>query len=290
MAALLPYLRLLRAGTLFSPAADVIAGRCIVAHATGLAVWSDGTAMAALCSVLLYAGGMVCNDVADVAEDRRRRPERPIPSGAIARPVAATLALLLLTSGVALSPMPSHHAVIAVLVLAYDFACKRNIFAGALTMGILRALNLATAAAPVWESCPMPLAIAALCYGVYIFAVTILGTFEDDPTVRPRTVVAIQAAPMWAALGGLLAVQDGLWPAPMLALVPIIGLARRNRSIQRWDTNAIRGSMGFLLLGTMVYTALLCAAADRWFETTAISCCIPLARTVTKRLRLRVMT
>lgn len=290
MAALLTYLRLLRAGTLLSPAADVLAGRCILAREHGLAVWDDGTAMAMLCSVLLYAGGMVCNDVADLAEDRRTRRERPIPSGSISRTAAALLGFSLLAAGVFLSPMPRHHATIAALVLAYDFACKRNVLLGAVTMGTLRALNLATASALIAESLPMPLLVAALCYGCYVFAVTILGTYEDEPSVRPRAVVTIQSAPMMLAFFGLCAVQNGWWPAPAISALPILWLARRNRGIASWSTATIRGSMGFLLLGTMVYTALLCAACDRWGECLAIAACIPLARMITKRLRLMVMT
>lgn len=289
MAATSTLLRLVRAGTLFSPAADALAGRCLVLGADGT-VWDADTLRLVLASVLVYAGGMVCNDVADVAEDRRQRPERPIPSGAISRSLAATLGLTLLLGGAAASPMPIHHGILMALVLVYDFLAKRVVLFGALCMGTLRAGNLLSGAALAGGSVSTPLLSAALCYGVYVFAVTVLGSFEEDRTVRPRAVAALQGAPMWAALGGLLAVQDGLWPAPAIALLPVLWLARRNRAISHWGQKEIRASMGYLLLGTMLYTGLLCLASGRPAECAAILACIPLARAVTARLRLRTMT
>jgi len=154
----------------------------------------------------------------------------------------------------------------------------------------LRSLNLGSAVALAGGPWTSATVTACLCYGVYIFAVTILGSFEDDRTVRPRAVAAIHLAPMWAAFGGLLAVQDELWPAPALALVPILGLARRNRSVTEWTQARIRASMGYLLLGTMLYTGLLALAAGRAAECVGILACIPLARTVTARLRLASMS
>lgn len=292
--ALLPYLRLLRAGTLFSPGCDVIAGACVLAHAThGELPLALDLARATLASAALYAAGMVANDVADVAEDRRHRPERPIPSGAVSRAAAAALAALLLLAMALLSPCPSWHAGMAALVLGYDFVWKSKPLLAALTMGVLRAANLGTALglalahAPADATTVVPTAFvtACACYGVYVFAVTILGHYEDVPQVAPRAVAAIQTAPPMAVLGGVLAVQGGLWPAPALALLPVLWFARRNRRRTAWDQAAIRQSMGFLLLGTMLYTALLALAASRWIEALAIAACIPIARSVSRRLR-----
>jgi len=61
---LLPYLRLIRAGTLFSPAADVVAGLCLAGG-----VWTVDAIRAALASVAIYGAGMVLNDHADRARD-----------------------------------------------------------------------------------------------------------------------------------------------------------------------------------------------------------------------------
>jgi len=175
-------------------------------------------------------------------------------------------------------------------VLAYDFACKRRPWPGAVTMGTLRALNLAVASAPLYPSLPVPLLAAAVCYGGYVAAVTLLGVQEDLPAPRARAVVAARSAPPLLALAGLLAVQRALWPAPLLAAWPCLWFLWQNRTTTTWDQPAIRRSMTHLLLGTMLYTALLCLAVARLGEAIAIALCIPLARAVTRRLRLRTMS
>ncbi len=289
MAGILPYLRLLRAGTLFSPAGDVVAGMCLVATASGNPVWTAAGGRAIAASVLLYGAGMVWNDIADRHEDARQRPERPIPSGQVPLAAAIAFGLLLLAGGLLLSPCTWHHGLIASLVLAYDFVLKRRAMLGALAMGSLRALNLVTAAAGA-IAVPTALLAAAACYGGYIVAVTILGIYEDEKSVRPRAVVAVQTAPMLLAFAGLLAAQGSLWPAPLLAAIPCLWLARRNRLTTRWDQSAIRRSMMFLLLGTMLYTGLLCLAVGRPIEAVAVVACIPLARRVTAAIRLRTLT
>ncbi len=285
MPRLLPVLRLLRVGTLFSPAADVVASWCVA----GLP-WSPTAAAAAGASVALYAAGMVWNDIADRRLDAVQRPERPLPSGSLSLPFAVALGIALLAVGLWLSPCRLHHGAIAGLVLAYDFLGKRLDWLGALGMGTLRALNLGTALAvggdAVAPAARTALLVAAACYGVYIVAVTILGIFEDEPRVRPRAVAAVQTAPMVAALCGLVAVQGQLWPAPALAAVPIVWLARRNSRQRQWDRAAIRRSMTFLLLGTMVYTALLALAAGQWLPALAIGGAIAPARYIARRIAL----
>jgi 4-hydroxybenzoate polyprenyltransferase len=278
--ALAPYLRLLRVGTLFSPGADVVAGLCVL----GLP-WTAAGVRAVLASICLYAAGMVFNDVADRRRDAELRPERPLPRGDVALPAALLLGALLLAAGLLLSPCRWYHALIALLVLGYDFLLKRVDALGALTMGTLRALNLATAAA-IAGTAPPPLRTAAACYGVYIVAVTVLGIFEDRPGVRARAVVAVQAAPPLAALVGLFVVQGGAWPVPLLACLPVLWFARRNQRVAAWDQRAIRASMQLLLLGTMLYTALLCAAAARPVVAAAIAVCVPIARAIARRVSL----
>jgi hypothetical protein len=53
-----------------------------------------------------------------------------------------------------------------------------------------------------------------------------------------------------------------------------------------WDQAAIRRSMTFLLLGTMLYTALLTLAAGRYLEAIAIAAAILPARWIARRIAL----
>src|SRR5262245_49488641 len=53
----------------------------------------------ALSSACLYSAGMVWNDYFDVEQDKRERPERPIPSGRVTRREAARLGGSLFAGG-----------------------------------------------------------------------------------------------------------------------------------------------------------------------------------------------
>ena len=310
MARLLPWLRLVRAGTLFSPGCDVLAGACIGLAAAPPFAGQAGqagryerwpVAAAMLASVLIYAAGMVWTDFADRREDARQRPERPLPRGDIAPGAAAIAGAVLLGSALLVSPCRLHHGAIALLVLAYDFVLKRVRVLAAVTMGTLRALNLAVAASTPyvfvprtggptgdWVPPPLstPLLTAAICYGVYILGVTLLGILEDSPSPRRRHVLLVQSIPPVAALTGITVVQGGLGLAPLLALGPLALFVRRMLRVTAWDQRAIRGSMLWLLLGTMLATALLSLAAGGWLASLGIALCIAPARWIARRISL----
>lgn len=286
-------LRLCRIGTWFSPAADVLASTAIVQIAFGVDVLR-----AMLASVLIYGGGMVWNDIADRNVDRIQRPERPIPSGDLSLGFAVGLGLVLLVGGILISPCWKYHCLIATLVLIYDFISKKAPWIGALNMGVLRGLNLATGlalAGPMqteygpllfFSEAHQAVLVAACCYGIYIVAVTIIGIFEDTPGVSSRAVTALQSAPPIVALAGIAVVQGGFWPAPAVAALPALWFLRRNARIQVWPQAKIRQSMMYLLLGTMLYTSLLALASDRPIEAAAIALAIPVARAIARRIAL----
>jgi 4-hydroxybenzoate polyprenyltransferase len=286
----LPLLRLLRVGTLFSPAADVVAGACVVGSG-----WSPDIVRAALASVCLYAAGMVWNDVADRRLDAVQRPERPLPRGDLTVGFAVRLGVALLLAGLVLSPCRVHHGAIAALVLLYDFAGKRLAWSGALLMGTLRGLNLATALAFARGPAAghTELVVAAVCYGVYIVGVTALGICEDltpDALAKNgRAILGLHALPPAAALGGLVVAQHGIWPAPALAALPIAAFLVRAVRLARgpgFDQRALRGSMTFLLLGTMLYTALLALAAGQPLAALCIAAAIVPARRISRAIAL----
>lgn len=280
---MIPYLRLVRVGTLFSPAADVIAGACISGTP-----WSVDLARAAGASVCIYAAGMVLNDHADRAEDAVQRPERPIPSGRVSPTTALLFGMGLLAAGLVLSPFLVYYAVMALLVVAYDYAFKRVAWAGALTMGTLRGLNLMAGAVFASQSLPTTqiVWIAAFVYAIYIVCVTVLGMFEDDPKVPARAVVGIQSVPPLAAPLVLLGLPER---TPAVAIGFALALAfglRVRRQGREWPQAAIRKSMTWLLLGTMCYTSLLCLASGRWPEALGIAAAIPVAKAISRRIAL----
>ncbi|HLU40522.1 MAG TPA: UbiA family prenyltransferase [Planctomycetota bacterium] len=276
---MIAYLRLVRAGLLLSPAADVVAGMALA----GLP-WSVDAVRTAAASTCVYAAGMVLNDHADRHADAVHRPERPIPSGAVPPGAALTLGVVLLAAGCALSPWPVYHGGLALLAVLYDYVLKRHVAAGALTMGVLRGANLIAGGVVVGRVAPVPLLLhAALAYAVYIVAVTLLGVLEDEPKVKVKAVVSL-------ALLGPLAGCLALLQTPHAAAAASAGFALtvlflfaavRRRS---FDQRAIRRVMTFLLLGTMVYTSLLCLGAGRMVEAAAVLAAALVGRAITRTI------
>ena len=139
-----PYLQLVRLPNVFTAAADSLAGWLLV---TGSFAQPSRWVPLVAASMATYAGGIVLNDLFDLETDRIERPDRPLPSGAVTKPVAVVLALVLITLGMGLaviSRVPNAWIVEAVLiagVAAYDAGVKRTIL-GPEVMGACRALNL----------------------------------------------------------------------------------------------------------------------------------------------------
>jgi len=140
-AALLPYLRLVRAPAVFSALGDPIAGLLL----------DDGDFSAeqasrlSAASAMLYLAGMALNDLADREEDARDRPERPIPSGAVSPRAAALIGGSLLLGGVLAARRGGARwtgPALAAMIVAYDFQLKRSAMLGPVAMGACRALSL----------------------------------------------------------------------------------------------------------------------------------------------------
>ena len=88
MVRLLDYLRLLRAANVFTALTDVMMGYACVQR--GLVPLPPLAGLLAA-SALLYLAGMVLNDVFDIDDDRRERPQRPLPAGRISLRTARIL-------------------------------------------------------------------------------------------------------------------------------------------------------------------------------------------------------
>ena len=110
------WLELLRLPNIFTAVADVTMGFLVVqVAAEGQRTWQIQPAGAQIllllvaASSLLYAAGVVLNDVFDLETDRQDRPERPIPSGRVSLRAARRAGWLLLAAGVALAWIVTFH-------------------------------------------------------------------------------------------------------------------------------------------------------------------------------------
>ncbi|TDQ31014.1 UbiA-like protein EboC [Zeaxanthinibacter enoshimensis] len=183
-AVLIGYARLMRPANLPTAAADILAGLAISG-----ALFTAGSfnqellpqvLLLVVSTVLLYAGGVVLNDVFDLETDLVERPERPIPSGLIPRSAAAIFGGSLLIGGILASylanPVSGLVALaLAVAILSYDGFSKKYAFLGPLNMGICRGLNLllGISVAGVFNElwyCIIPI--------LYIFAITLISRGE----------------------------------------------------------------------------------------------------------------
>ncbi len=192
------YLELIRLPNLFTAVADVAMGVLFVqalAGPTDIAL----LAVLATASVLLYAAGVVLNDLFDVEVDRLERPNRPLPSGRVSLRTARRLGWSLIVAGVLLGCLAaaiSGHfrpAIVALLlagsVLLYDGLLKRTPL-GPLAMGACRMFNvllgMSVAAAPLltqhW--------LVAGGLGIYIAGVTWFARTEATRSNRIHLFLA----------------------------------------------------------------------------------------------------
>ena len=232
------WLQLLRVPNLLTVPGDPLAGGLLAAGGIGASVWL----LTVPAGVLLYAFGLIVNDLRDLREDRVERPGRPLPSGRItpaaARAAAAVLATLALVLCARAGPRAFTVGVLLLhTVLLYNILLKKVPVLGPLAMGACRGLNLllGAAACPVaWAGLPAPrrwlLAGAAGLLVLYIAGVTALARREVQ-TGRAgligallRGLLPLQAALCLAAGAG---VTSWLAAALLLALWPISGMVAK---------------------------------------------------------------
>ncbi len=186
------WLSLIRLPNLLTVPGDPVAG-FLLAAAVGGAGFAGGwgrAAVAAMVSMLIYAQGLIQNDLFDIREDRLFRPQRPLPSGNVAIRPAIAVCVLLTVSGVVTASLIGRQGVLLAVgltatVFGYNAGLKRNRVLGPLTMGTCRALSLAlgVVAAGIQVLAP-PVLVAIALLGVYVAAVTSIAA-DETRTVKP---------------------------------------------------------------------------------------------------------
>ena len=247
------WLQLARVSNTPTVVSNAVAG-AVVASAAAPA---DTVAVVAVAMALFYTAGMILNDVADLEVDRRERPERPLPSGAVGRTAAlaafggltgAGLAILAATGA---EPLLAGVGLVALIVL-YDLWHKGNALSPVLMAGC-RALVYVIAALAVADSLPAELWGAAALLLVYVIGLTQVAKAESGGIAARWPVLAVLApAAYWAkelpALEVALLIAAFLaWAALALWLV----LARRQ----------IGAGVMRLIAGIALYDALVVAAS-----------------------------
>jgi 4-hydroxybenzoate polyprenyltransferase len=198
------YARLLRLPNLPSALADIVLG------AFAVAVWKvPGGWLASLlllpATACLYCAGMAWNDFFDREQDRRERPERPIPSGEVSPREAQQLGLGLMVAGVMFAALAgwapalvggkasAAPAVLAVLLVGaiflYDGVLKTTPL-GPVAMGLCRFLNVLLGVSANWGLAWPRGAHLALVVGLYIAGVTWFARREAGVSKKNELIAA----------------------------------------------------------------------------------------------------
>ncbi len=180
------WLQLFRLPNLFTVPGDPLVGACIAAQSLNIP-W-DTVGVVLLIALLLYASGLAWNDYFDLPRDRRRRKDRPLPSGRIHPRAALWAGNMLALVGLTLcARMGGATFWIGLLLVACVFGYNRHLKSipviGVLVMGACRGLSvlLGAAAVPVVHPFPASVWIAALIMLLYVAAVTQIARREAEP-------------------------------------------------------------------------------------------------------------
>jgi len=267
MSRLLAYAQLVRLPNVPSAVADIALGAVAVGALPER--WLPALALCAA-SVCLYMAGMALNDFFDVEEDRRERPERPIPSGRIARAEAGLLGALLLLAGVGFAaaasltvgPRPIWTAVALVAaILAYDGGLKRTA-AGPVAMGACRFLNVLLGVSVAGGAVTFGQLHLAAVVGLYIVGVTWLA--KTEARTSSRAALQGAAAVILASLGLGLALPAALPAGTASPLFPflLVGFgfflgAALADAIRHPEPRPVQAAVKRCLVGLIVLDAIL---------------------------------
>ena len=127
------YLQLCRPANLPTATADIIAGMSLAGIYNDINISYHYPALLILSSILLYAGGVILNDIFDANLDKTERPERPIPSGVVSLNNAKVFSGIMLLFGVLFSFYVNiYSGVISFFlcfrIISYNSFLKKNFF------------------------------------------------------------------------------------------------------------------------------------------------------------------
>jgi 4-hydroxybenzoate polyprenyltransferase len=197
MPSLRDYAQLVRLPNVFTAMADIFLG-FLFTH-TGFENWPVFILLLGSSS-LMYMAGMVLNDVFDVEQDTRERPERPIPSGRVPLELASRLGWAMLLFGVLLGWLAGAlnsqivsglvATALATAVVLYDRILKRTPLAP-LVMGLCRFLNVVLGMSALGQEFHAVHLLVAAGIGVYIVGVTVFARTEAAESHRGQLLLGV---------------------------------------------------------------------------------------------------
>jgi len=278
------WLRLIRLPNLLTVPGDPLAGYLLAAGGSG--EWRPSLLMVLGASLLFYTSGLILNDVTDLEADRRERPQRPLPSGSVARAHAAmavaiclVLANVLCTAAGGLAPRTG--LLLTVLLAAYNSGLKSKPVIGPLVMGACRGVNVLLGAG-LAQTGQVPLAAAGIEM-LYVAAVTQVARteMEFEPARYQRWL------PLSAAVaGGITMAVYTRWSLPVAAAAAVwcvwasvcaVPTVRLDRASPR------PGIIGVWIGGLLPMQAAFMLVVGAWIPATACLLAWPLFHLLGRR-------
>ncbi len=270
------YLQLVRLPNVFTAMADVAMGLLFVrAVSRAEDIWVLGLLLGA--SSLLYASGMVLNDLFDVTFDARWRPDRPLPSRRVSLRAARWLGWELMLLGLALSwsaaflvghPRPGIVAVLlAACIVLYDAVLKQTPL-GPVAMGGCRLLNVLLGMSVTAQPWRTDHWLVAGGIGLYIVGVTWFARTEARRSRRWHlglaTVVMMLGIGLLAwfpdhsdAVSPLIRRQPDRWHLLIAILAALIGL-RCVRAVVDPTPSRVQIAVKQCILSLVILDAAVC--------------------------------
>lgn len=153
----------------------------------------------------LYSYGLITNDLCDVSEDSKERPNRPLPSGIISKIEAQVVALLFLVLSLIFAFIVALNVFyiaisLAFVITSYNYLLKKNSILGPFALGICRVLSvfLGFEAAHGIDALRPILYIVTFIWFIYFFSLSLAAYYETDLTRSPRGGFMLFTVPiMW---------------------------------------------------------------------------------------------
>ena len=258
------WLQLARVSNTPTVVSNAVAGAMLVSTTarTGTVV------LVAVAMALFYTAGMVLNDVADAEIDRRERPERPLPSGAVSPAAALAVFCALIAAGLVLlagegsEPFFAGLGLVALIVL-YDLWHKGNPVSPVMMAGC-RALVYIVAGLAVADSLPGELWGATALLFVYVVGLTQVAKAEGAGVLSGWPVAAVIAPIVYWAI-----MLPSAWAALLLAVFAAwLGWTLRLLFVRR----TIGPAVGGLIAGIALFDALAVASVEG--SAAAVAVCL----------------
>jgi len=283
-----PWLHLARISNLPTAWTNVTAAWLLA----GGALFDVRLAWLLLAGSLIYTGGMILNDAADVKFDREHRQERPIPSGKVGVRTAWVVSILMLFAGAVIAVGYGANPQITTMLLGaivfYDLYHKR--WEGAvIVMGACRLLLYLVAASAVspfklasqkgalsffgaeWHyetgflpAGPMLVMPFALALGCYVVGITVAARLEHKKDAMPLPSAMLAFALLYtpAIVCAMRFSSAGGSPVQIGVLGVFALLVAYATQMLRKGGPAIGSAVGWLLAGIAIVDALAIATVS----------------------------